>query len=172
MNQAESRYGWLRSPQAYVSRKHEDDKLIAFERAGLLFVFNLHPTKSFTDYPIGTNIPGWCGTAVAARGASTAIECAKDRLAVVPGLAAPATRSCSTRTAPSLAATSTCWRPASTLRASSRGTTAATASRRVSHQGRGKRGRRQLTNAAIGVLARRALQVYIPSRTALVLSPR
>jgi len=61
MNQAESRYGWLRSPQAYVSRKHEDDKLIAFERAGLLFVFNFHATKSFTDYPIGTNIPGWYG---------------------------------------------------------------------------------------------------------------
>jgi len=58
MNALESQYHWLKSPQAYVSRKHEDDKLVAFERANLLFIFNLHPNKSFTDYPIGTNIPG------------------------------------------------------------------------------------------------------------------
>ena len=31
---------------------HEDDKLIAFMRRHLLFVFNFHPEKSFTDYPI------------------------------------------------------------------------------------------------------------------------
>lgn len=44
--------------QAYVSRKHEEDKVIAFERAGLLFIFNFHPTKSFSDYTIGTHNPG------------------------------------------------------------------------------------------------------------------
>ena len=27
--------------------------MIAFERGGLLFVFNFHPTKSFVDYRIG-----------------------------------------------------------------------------------------------------------------------
>lgn len=41
-----------------MSLKHEDDKIIAFERAGLLFVFNFHPTKSFTDYKIGLNLSG------------------------------------------------------------------------------------------------------------------
>lgn len=41
-----------------MSLKHEDDKIIAFERGGLLFVFNFHPTKSFTDYKIGLNLSG------------------------------------------------------------------------------------------------------------------
>lgn len=44
--------------QAYVSWKHEDDKVIACERAGLLFVFNFHPSKSFTDYRVGVEKPG------------------------------------------------------------------------------------------------------------------
>ena len=42
-----------------MSLKHEGDKLIVFEKAGLVFVFNFHPTKSFTDYRIGVNVPGW-----------------------------------------------------------------------------------------------------------------
>jgi len=44
--------------QAYVSRKHEDDKVIVFERAGLVFVFNFNPTKSYTDYKIGVQVDG------------------------------------------------------------------------------------------------------------------
>jgi 1,4-alpha-glucan branching enzyme len=31
---------------------NEGDKTVAFERKGLLFVFNFHPVKSFTDYPV------------------------------------------------------------------------------------------------------------------------
>ena len=31
---------------------HEDDKVIAYERGGLVFVFNFHPTKAFSDYAI------------------------------------------------------------------------------------------------------------------------
>ncbi len=31
---------------------HEDDHVLAFERGGLLFVFNFAPTKSYTDYAI------------------------------------------------------------------------------------------------------------------------
>ena len=27
-----------------------DDKIIVFQRAGLIFVFNFHPTQSYTDY--------------------------------------------------------------------------------------------------------------------------
>lgn len=38
--------------------KHEGDKVIAFERGNLFFVFNFHPTKSFTDYAIGISHPG------------------------------------------------------------------------------------------------------------------
>jgi len=44
--------------QAYVSRKHEDDKVIVFERAGLIFVFNFNPSKSYTDYKIGVQVDG------------------------------------------------------------------------------------------------------------------
>ncbi|VCW70790.1 unnamed protein product, partial [Gulo gulo] len=54
MNKLEERCGWLSAPQAYVSEKHEANKIIAFERAGLLFIFNFHPSKSYTDYRVGT----------------------------------------------------------------------------------------------------------------------
>ncbi|EIN10541.1 glycoside hydrolase [Punctularia strigosozonata HHB-11173 SS5] len=58
MNHLEEQYGWLSAPQAYVSLKHEGDKMIVFERAGLLFVFNFHPTNSFTDYRVGVEEAG------------------------------------------------------------------------------------------------------------------
>jgi 1,4-alpha-glucan branching enzyme len=32
--------------------------VIAFERAGLVFIFNLHPEKSFVDYNIGVDVAG------------------------------------------------------------------------------------------------------------------
>lgn len=44
--------------QGYVSWKHEDDKVIVFDRADLVFVFNFHPVKSFADYPVGVKNPG------------------------------------------------------------------------------------------------------------------
>jgi 1,4-alpha-glucan branching enzyme len=48
----EEKYGWLASDPAYVSCKHEDDKTIIFERAGLIFAFNFHTSKSYTDYKV------------------------------------------------------------------------------------------------------------------------
>ena len=48
----------LDSPQAYVSLKHEQDKVLVFERNGLLFIFNFNPTQSFTDYKVGVETPG------------------------------------------------------------------------------------------------------------------
>lgn len=70
----------LMSVQAYVSLKHEGDKVIVFERAGLLFIFNctscpcrrlaemlprgscsypiVNATESFTDYRVGVDVPG------------------------------------------------------------------------------------------------------------------
>ena len=41
-----------------MSRKDEGDKVIVFERAGLLFIFNFHPTRSYTDYRVGVEKPG------------------------------------------------------------------------------------------------------------------
>ena len=58
MQWTEEKYGWLHSPQAYVSLKNEKDKVIVYERAGLLWVFNFHPSQSFTDYRVGVEAPG------------------------------------------------------------------------------------------------------------------
>ncbi|MBR2547139.1 MAG: alpha amylase C-terminal domain-containing protein [Eubacterium sp.] len=45
--------------QEYPYQKwlHNDDKVLAFERGGLLFVFNFSPDKSYTDYPIPVSQP-------------------------------------------------------------------------------------------------------------------
>lgn len=80
MNLLEDQFQWLSSPQAYISLKNEvlsallsskplyltrhaciveqSDKVCVFERGNLLFVFNFHPTDSFTDYRVGTD---WAG---------------------------------------------------------------------------------------------------------------
>ncbi|ODV60923.1 1,4-alpha-glucan branching enzyme [Ascoidea rubescens DSM 1968] len=58
MQHLEAKYHWLKAPQAYVSLKHEVDKVIVFERANLLFIFNFHPTISFTDYRVGVEKGG------------------------------------------------------------------------------------------------------------------
>lgn len=58
MNLADEKYKWICSNPAYVSWKHESDKVIIFERAGLLFTFNFHPTKSYTDYRAGVENAG------------------------------------------------------------------------------------------------------------------
>ncbi|KAI0254859.1 glycoside hydrolase [Lactifluus subvellereus] len=58
MNRLEMERNWLDSPEAWVSLKHEGDKVVVFERAGLLFVFNFHPTNSFQDYRVGVDVAG------------------------------------------------------------------------------------------------------------------
>ncbi|KAL6236661.1 1,4-alpha-glucan-branching enzyme [Aspergillus navahoensis] len=58
MQLTESKYGWLHAPQAYISLKHEGDKVLVFERGGLLWIFNFHPTESFTDYRVGVEQAG------------------------------------------------------------------------------------------------------------------
>lgn len=41
----------------FLSRRHEGDKVVVFERGtqGLLFIFNFHTSKSFADYRIGSS---------------------------------------------------------------------------------------------------------------------
>ncbi|XP_078514469.1 1,4-alpha-glucan-branching enzyme [Lissotriton helveticus] len=58
MNKLEEKFGWLGSPPAFVSTKHEGDKIIVFERANLLFIFNFNPSKSFPEYRVGTESSG------------------------------------------------------------------------------------------------------------------
>jgi 1,4-alpha-glucan branching enzyme len=43
---------------SYITVKHEGDKIIAFERGNMLWVFNFHPTQSFPNYWIGVE---WTG---------------------------------------------------------------------------------------------------------------
>jgi len=58
MNHAEDQIGWLGADPGYVSTKHQDDKVIVFERAGAVFCFNFHCNKSFADYKIGVEVSG------------------------------------------------------------------------------------------------------------------
>lgn len=49
----------LSAPPAYISLKHELDKVIVFERSpNLIWIFNLHPWQSLVDYRIGCQTPG------------------------------------------------------------------------------------------------------------------
>uniref|UniRef100_A0A8C9ZX19 1,4-alpha-glucan branching enzyme n=1 Tax=Sander lucioperca TaxID=283035 RepID=A0A8C9ZX19_SANLU len=58
MNRTEDKYGWLAAPPAFISAKHEGDKVIVFDRANVLFIFNFHPSKSFQDYRVAVEVPG------------------------------------------------------------------------------------------------------------------
>lgn len=58
VNELEESLCWLSADPGHVSTKHQEDKTIVFERAGVLFCFNLHATKSFPDYPVGVHSPG------------------------------------------------------------------------------------------------------------------
>jgi 1,4-alpha-glucan branching enzyme len=58
MNRVEAQHHFLSRGPAYVSWKHEGDKVVVFERGGLLFIFNFHPTQSFPGYKVGIDVPG------------------------------------------------------------------------------------------------------------------
>lgn len=58
LNLSEEKYKWLSANPGYVSWKHEDDKVVVFERGGVIFILNFHPSKSFPDYKIGVEEPG------------------------------------------------------------------------------------------------------------------
>jgi 1,4-alpha-glucan branching enzyme len=42
----------LQNPTINLLYEHSDDKLLIFQRAGLLFAFNFHPQRSYPDYRI------------------------------------------------------------------------------------------------------------------------
>jgi len=58
MNQLEEKHHFLSRGPAYVSWKHGSDKVVVFERAGLVFIFNFHSTQSFPGYKVGVEVPG------------------------------------------------------------------------------------------------------------------
>lgn len=58
MQWLDHKYPFFNSAQ-FVSLKHEGDKTIVFERGdGLIFIFNFHPTNSYTDYRVGASHAG------------------------------------------------------------------------------------------------------------------
>eukprot|EP00891_Asterochloris_glomerata_P008249 jgi/Astpho2/8249/Aster-01334 len=58
MNHLDKAFGFVDSSHQYISRKDEGDKLVIFERGDLVFVFNFHPTNSYSDYRVGCKNPG------------------------------------------------------------------------------------------------------------------
>ncbi|ODV86287.1 glycoside hydrolase family 13 protein [[Candida] arabinofermentans NRRL YB-2248] len=58
MNETETKYVWMNCEPAYVSLKHDGDKVVVFERNNKLFIFNFHPTNSYTDYRVGIERAG------------------------------------------------------------------------------------------------------------------
>lgn len=57
MNELEIKHQFMRKG-TFVSLKHEGDKVIVYERGDLLFIFNFHPSNSYTDYKIGVEKAG------------------------------------------------------------------------------------------------------------------
>jgi hypothetical protein len=62
----------------YVSLQHEGDQMIVFERGGacLLFVFNFHPTNSYTDYKVCVCACVYACVCVCVRESACACSCA------------------------------------------------------------------------------------------------
>lgn len=57
LNHFEAKYKIL-GRETYVSLANEGDKVIVFDRGDIVFVFNFHPTSSFSDYRIGVQVAG------------------------------------------------------------------------------------------------------------------
>jgi len=58
MNHLDKAFSFIASPHEYVSQKSEGDKIIIAERGQLVFVFNFHPTNSYSDYRVGCKTEG------------------------------------------------------------------------------------------------------------------
>lgn len=55
MNYWESVFGSNLKPHEYVTLTNEEDKILAFEKGELVYIFNFHPNNSYKDYLIGTH---------------------------------------------------------------------------------------------------------------------
>ena len=55
MNHWENIFKCMISSHQFISLNDDKDKMIVYERGELIYVYNFHPEKSYTDYLIGTN---------------------------------------------------------------------------------------------------------------------
>ena len=53
MLKIDEKYNILGEKQNYITHKHNSDKIIIFDKNGLIFVFNLNANKSFENYRVG-----------------------------------------------------------------------------------------------------------------------
>ncbi|KAJ0574591.1 putative 1,4-alpha-glucan branching enzyme [Helianthus annuus] len=58
MQHLEGAHNFMTSQHQYISRKHEEERVIIFEREDLVFVFNFHWYNSYSDYRVGCLHPG------------------------------------------------------------------------------------------------------------------
>ncbi|KAI3424010.1 uncharacterized protein J3R85_010659 [Psidium guajava] len=58
MNLLDEKFSILASEKQIVSSTNEEDKVIVFERGGLVFVFNFHPENTYDGYKVGCDLPG------------------------------------------------------------------------------------------------------------------
>ncbi|KAH3757607.1 glycoside hydrolase family 13 protein [Pelomyxa schiedti] len=54
----EEKHKFLMSPGAHVTYTHEEDKLLCFERGGLVCIFNFHTSNSYPDRKFPVSRPG------------------------------------------------------------------------------------------------------------------
>jgi len=52
LNRIASEFGWLACPKHTVLAQSEEDKVIAYARAGCVFVFNFHPSVEHAEYSL------------------------------------------------------------------------------------------------------------------------
>lgn len=64
LNASEEALSFLSSSHQFVSRKDNREKMVVFERGDAVFVFNWHPTRSYTNYRVGCRTPGVYGIAL------------------------------------------------------------------------------------------------------------
>ena len=58
MQSLDATHNVLKGRNQWVLETHEDDKLIVFQKSGLLFLFNFHPSHSLVDRVITTGLEG------------------------------------------------------------------------------------------------------------------
>jgi 1,4-alpha-glucan branching enzyme len=51
-------FEFVSSSKQYISLTSETEKLIVFERGDLVFIFNFHPTRTYSGMKVGCEIPG------------------------------------------------------------------------------------------------------------------
>eukprot|EP00270_Netrium_digitus_P010927 TRINITY_DN3429_c0_g1_i1.p1 TRINITY_DN3429_c0_g1~~TRINITY_DN3429_c0_g1_i1.p1 ORF type:complete len:809 (-),score=149.83 TRINITY_DN3429_c0_g1_i1:192-2618(-) len=58
MNELDEKWKFLSSDHQIVSSANEAEKVIVFERGELVFIFNFHPSKTYSGYKIGCKTAG------------------------------------------------------------------------------------------------------------------